>query len=190
MSRALSRREKVLVTILALLLVGLAYYLLVWQPIAEQLDAAALRQREIESCIELERLKNVRLEQMRRQLEEVRQDGTAPLAPMPAYDNAQNVMAELAAILSGATDYDLSFSPVVKDGALVRRSVGMNFGCACYDDAKRILEQLYACRYRCAIGDFTITVQPSGNAPGAAVSDLALGAVRVNLTVTFYELTQ
>ena len=190
MSRALSRREKLLVAVLALLVVALAYYLLVYQPVLEQVASAQLKQRETQSSMELERLKTVRLEQMRRQLEELRQDGVQTLAPMARYDNAQNVMAELAVILSAASDYDLSFSPVVIDGALVRRSIGMNFGCAGYADARAILEQLYACRYRCAIGDFTVTAQTPAGETAESQSALSLSPVRVNLTVTFYELTQ
>lgn len=188
MSRALTRREKVLMTVLALLLMALAYYLLVYQPVREELASIRSGMQDMESRIALEQAKAVRLEQMREQLESLGHSEESGLTPMAEYDNAQNVMAALASVLSSAAYYDLSFSPVAADGRLVRRSIGMTFGCAGYADAREILRRLAACPYRCSIGDFSITAEPP--AAAAAEPDLTRDSVRVSLTVTFYELTQ
>ncbi len=188
MSRALSRREKALMGILAVLLIALAYYLMVYQPVEEELASIEARKLDIQSSIDVETTKSLLLARMNNELEELRKDGETEFAPMAAYDNAQNVMNELASILSTATDYDLSFSPVVTDGSLVRRSIGMSFGCAGYANARAVLEQFYNCRYRCRIGDFAITAVLPKNADAGLEPDLARDQVRVSMTVTFYEL--
>lgn len=191
MSRALSRRERALAAVLAVLLVALVYYLLVYQPVQEELSSVETRQLDIAASIEVERAKTVKLEQMRGELALLEQNGAQETAPMARFNNEQNVITELSAILAAATDYDLSFSPLVTDGGLVRRSIGMSFGCADYADARDILEQLYSCRYRCQIGDFSLSARTSAAAGGGGQArDLTLNPVQVSLTVTFYEMIE
>jgi len=187
-SRALSRREKVLVVIFALLLVTLVYYLLVYQPVQEACASLELNRLDTEISIQVEQAKSIQMEKMREELEALRKNDGIEVAPMARFDNAQNVMAELSVILSAATGYDISFSPLADSGNLLRRTIGMSFGCSSYEDARAILQQLYACRYRCQINDVSLTAQAPPASDALRVSDLTLDKVQVSLTVTFYEI--
>ncbi|MPM66233.1 hypothetical protein SDC9_113140 [bioreactor metagenome] len=184
MSRAFTQREKVLLTVLALLLLATAYYRLVYQPVETELTAIAAGRVELESQLQVEQTRRTVLTRMRQSLAELEQAGASAPTPLAVYDNAQNVLFELADVLSAAAEYDLSFSPVTTEGNLARRVIGLTFVAPDYDSLHGIMERLYGGPYRCQIGDFTFS------AAGQSRADLIGGPVRASLTVTYYELLE
>jgi len=176
MKRQFSNREKVLLVILALLLVACVYYILVEKPVSETLLDASQRQSAAESELTIASAQLEKMHQMQAALATL--DPSAQ-ADVPDYDNAKNVVNLLNKAMTMTDEYTLTFHPVVKDGAIARRSVQMDFRCGGYQTGKRILQTLLDSDYRCRITAMSVSCKQG--------QDIREEEVIVNATVTFYE---
>lgn len=185
LSKEFTRREKMLLTILALLLVFAVYLYAVQQPVAEALDRLHAEQLEMEDALMLLQAKQLRLQAMRTELETVLTYSNP--AEIPEYDNLQLLMIFLDDVMEVTTDYSLSFQPVhtEQDARVVRRVISMSFTCPSYPDARTVAERLRDSPFRCQVGDLSLA--PVGMGEGAEIADVTAGPVQVLLTVTFFE---
>lgn len=179
MHREFTQREKVLLLLLTVLLMALGYVKLFFEPLQANLAAAQARQAEAENTLLVEQVKLSRMQAMEAELEALKASGNVQDAALPPYDNVENVMVQLNAILSAAQDYSLTFQEVAfgEDG-LASRPIQMTFTAGRYDAARSILNDLYHCYYRCSLDSVAVSAEEdvSRNSP-----------VTVSLTVTFYE---
>lgn len=182
MKRQFSRREKILLLILAVLLLGVLYYMLVDQPVRDTVADANSRQSAAESELLIDTAKLMQMRQMQSALDELSADSKAIV---PDYDNAQQVVNLLNKAMLYADSYDLSFRSIAVDGQIVSRPIDLNFTCADYSAAKAILTVLHDGPYRCDITAFTIAENDSLEAEEYA--SVAEGSVKCSLTATFYE---
>lgn len=180
MKRAFTNREKALLAVFILLLVFVGYFKLILEPIntkiAEyQANAAAEQDIMIAETGTLTEKKR-----MEKELEEIR--SSADFKEIPDYDNIQNVIKEMDAILqSNSADYSLYFKELAETDGIVRRTIVMDYKTETYQKARTIVNALHDCKYPNQISDLSYTYleDESGNQSQA---------VEVNLTVTFYEL--
>ncbi|MBU5627537.1 hypothetical protein KQI82_11510 [Oscillibacter sp. MSJ-2] len=181
MNRTFTNREKVLLLILTLILLFVGYTKVVAQPVAQRMADAQLLAQGAQDEMVLELAKAQRLESMKQSL--AQSGHTVQTASIPDYDNLENVMVQLDAILGLSQEYSLIFSDVTfgEDG-LVSRPIQMIVSCASYEAAKQVMERLAGCVYSCSLNDITVTA--SG---GEASPDVTKGPVTVALTATFYE---
>lgn len=190
--RSFSKREKALLIILALLLIGIGYYLFVWQPVEERIESADARTVEAEDALLVEQTRYAVLEQMRAELAEMDAQPDSA-AEIPPYDNAKRVMRLLNGVLSASKSYSISFDNIAFQGDLAVRSMRMSFSCNSYADAKNIIRALYAGPYRCTIGTMTFTASSmQGTLAGSKTlvnfpPDMSMTPVSVSMMVTFYE---
>ncbi len=182
LSRKFSLREKILLLILAVLLVGAAYYYVIWQPSADAVTSAELRVQTAESEIMVEQVKADRMADMRAALDSLGSAADRPAA-IAQYDNVENVVKALNAALAAADSYELTFRAVEsgEGDRIVRRGVDMTFQCSTYAQARAVISALYDCPYRCEISGFALQSQERE----AAVTAAPLTA---RLSITFYEL--
>ncbi|MDO5111479.1 MAG: hypothetical protein Q4E65_04140 [Clostridia bacterium] len=179
LKRTFSNREKVLLLVLALLVIGIGYYLTVWQPVSARVDAAALRQADAEDAYAIEAVRLVQMQKMQAELAALDAfEADQNAAVIPPYDNAKKVMQLLNGILTAAQSYEISFANVETQGNLALRTLNMRFVCTSYDNAKTILRALYAGPYRCRIGTMTFRGQDG---------DIQTSPVAVETEITFYE---
>ena len=166
MNRAFSTREKVLLVILALLLIGVGYFKLLLEPINESID------NYTQSTAQL-----VQLRQMEQELEVIHESGDA--VPLPAYDNAEGLLVELNHILAASTEYTLNFGTVdmLDGGYIVRRPLSLQFSAKNYAAARGILTALHDSANVNQISDLSVSL-PEDSDKG----------VQVTCSVTFYEL--
>ena len=107
---------------------------------------------------------------------------------MRAASQFAHTMIQLDAILSAATDYQMTFSDVQFGDELVSRPIQMTFSAGSYSAAKTILSDLYNCRYCCSLSDITVTSKGAGaDSSAAAQGDVTAQSVSVKLTATFFE---
>lgn len=187
LSKQFTRREKILMVLLAVLLLAGGYFRLIHLPVTVALSDIAARQTEADGQIIVLEVKLQKLTEMRAELERIRSDPA--LVSIPDYDNLQRVMVFLNMTLAAAADYDLSFQQVElpTEGQVVRRTIDMTFQCASYNTARAVIGALHASPYRCQLGGLSIL--PAANVDGAERSDdLTMGPVSVSLSVTFFEL--
>jgi hypothetical protein len=177
-NKAVTKTTKLLLCILVLLVIVAAYYY--WQnQLRQELVELKSKQVEVETQVQEETMKNLSLQLMRKELDALHEEGGVRDIPMADYDNADEVIREFHTILAQAKRYHLNFSPVMTEGDLARRSIGMNFGCDSYELARTVIYSLYSCRYRCQINEMDIALLQN--------EERSSEPVQVNLTVNFFE---
>ena len=123
MNRAFTTREKVLLVILAVLIIGIGYFKLLLEPINTSIE----NYRNMTASEQDEILVNTALLQKKKQMETELEElfASGDPTPIPVYDNSGNLLVELHRILDKSLDYSLNFSGVSTMDVeyLVRRPV-------------------------------------------------------------------
>lgn len=179
MNRTFTTREKILLIVLAVLLIGCFYYLVVLQPSLATLSSSESQLGAIQDEMIIQQAVSAQKAQLVEQIREAEASGVDQKT-LPVYDNTKNELAELDAILAGASSYNIDFSEAEIAGTLVRRNVSIAFTADSYAAAQAVLEKLINCKYSCLVTDITV----SGNGLGSANSD---GKVTASAKVTFFE---
>lgn len=179
MKHKFTKREKVLLIIMVVLLLFTCYYWGVIQPVNNQISTAKTQQSEAQEELTIEKVKSEKLVSMQSVLKKQKDSGEIK-SEIPVYDNVEQVMVQLGTILGSAQNYTLTFNDLTYGENLISRPIKMTFTCARYTSAENILRQLDQCIYRCSLSDMTMT--------GATQdTDVTGGSLNVTVTVTFYE---
>ena len=176
MSRDFTLKEKILLGILTVILLGAVYYLAVDQPVRSALSEAASEQENLNTELLVLQQKAATLSRMKNELETIQ--GNATYGQMGSYNNAKAELDELNQVLQDADTYDVSFSNVTRDGDLIRRTFSLTFSASDYSKAEDLIKRLCEGQWRCLVSDINIVAQEG---------DFAQGAVNVGLSATFYE---
>ena len=197
LSKQLSSREKILLIILAVLLVGALYYFFVQEPVTSGIQNAKDGISEAQMQSDILQVKYDQKMKMLNELEQIKAAGDPQL--VPEYDNLEQIMAFLNRTLSGTQDFSISFDSLApsKDSKVVRRSARMTFTCKGYAEAKSVVSDLENCPFLCRMTNLTMaptkTVVVNGiiykyeDLYGTSVYNIMNGSVQVSLTATFYE---
>lgn len=190
LSRQFTRREKILLLILAALLLFAVYFYAVSRPTSAVMESTQSQIENLKTEIAILDAKKQRMDAMQSELDTLHSSASA--MPIPAYDNLQQLMVFLNNVLDGTNDYTLSFPsldlPVEDSGSdIVRRHLQMTFVSPNYAAARQTLNQLQACPFCSQLKDVSIIpVTESRNALGQNASLLG-NPVQVTLTMSFYE---
>lgn len=177
LSRDFTTKEKLLLLLLSLILVGLAYYQFVDQPVRTALEAARTEADSLRVELRTVDAKLERMRRMRAELEDVTAGGTA--TEMGSYNNSKAEIASLNDILSEALQYSITFANVTRSGDQIRRNFTLQFTTDNYGVMEHMLSALSQNHHRCLIGDVRCT---------AARNESVLeGNITVNATATFFE---
>jgi len=179
MTHTFTAREKALLLILIILLLGVAYYFAVQIPVSERILTANTTESAAKDEISVETVKATKMKKMQEVIDNA--DANSSKAEIPAYDNLEKVMLQLDAILGTTTDYNLTFEQLSKGDNLIYRPINMSFTCPNYSAAKTVLENLNNCKYRCMLDNISVGTTVSSN------NDIFTNEVEVSLTVTFIE---
>ena len=175
-----NRREIVLLTVLALLLLGGVYYLLVQLPVENATMELTAQQEEL--MVQLSQLneQKARMDYMQEVIEEKKAEAAVNgrLPEIPVYDNFVPMMSQLNDLLAKSGEYSLTFPAVDDSGDVIRRPVQMNVRLGSYGQAEQLLRELEYGKYRCLISDLDLAGDQSG---------LNGGGVTLSGTVTFFE---
>lgn len=176
MNRSFTTREKILLLLLTIMILGVGYFKLFYQPMQEQITASQQRQIAAEDQFSVEAVRLQRMKNMQNEIEQFKQSGATVYSEIPPYDNIQNVMIQLNTILGQAKDYSISFQDVQKqdDSKLVIRPIELSFTATVHT----VMDELYHCRFRCAIEQIAV----SANENLSVNNDIS-----VSLSITFYE---
>ncbi len=177
LSRDFTAKERLLLLLLGLILVGLAYYQFVDRPVREALDIAHAEAESLTVELQTVEAKLARMRRMRSEMEDVTAGGTA--SEMGSYNNSKAEIAILNDILQDAQEYTITFANVTRDGDQIRRNFTLQFTTDSYETMEYMLSALSESHYRCLIGDLRCNA--------AKNEDLMKGIITVNATATFYE---
>ncbi len=177
LNREFTTREKLLILLLCLILVGLAYYQFVDQPVRTALNNAHAERDSLNTELVAVNAKLTVMRRMRDEMEDITAGGT--VSEMKSYNNSKPEIALLNDILRGTPDYTISFADVTRDGDQIRRNFTMTFTADSYARIQNIVKQLSESPYRCLVGDLKIGVGRNGT--------MKEGPISVNATATFFE---
>lgn len=162
LSYTFSKREKVLLLALALMVVGVAWFVLVYQGTANrevELDSSiANTTAEISAA----KAKVAQVEAMKREIENRKDSGAQPTV-VPDYDNVTALMGELNRVLHAASSYSISFDPLDMNSAngYVQRGIEITFETSSFKQAESIVEDLVYGSYSCSVDSLDVNTAAS-----------------------------
>ena len=177
LSRDFTLKEKLLLLMLSLILVGLAYYQFVDRPVREALDIAHAEADALSVELQTVEAKLARMRRMRAELEDVTAGGTA--SEMGSYNNSKAEIAMLNDVLSEALQYSITFANVTRSGDQIRRNFTLQLTTDSYETMEHIISAISASHYRCLIGDLRCTATRE--------RDVLDGNISIGATATFFE---
>lgn len=178
-----SMREKFLLLVLAVILVAAVYYFAIQTPTVEAISQAEVKISEVQDLLVVEEAKAEQVKTMQEALAQVSAD-TAGTTIIPVYDNLQNLLEELYAVLSPADQYKLNFSNVVIQSGVAERKLQLIFYASDYYAAKRIIREFYSGSYRCDITSLKLTPEQQDS------GSLLEVPVIVTMEIVYYELCE
>ena len=181
MNRPFTTREKVMLVILSLMIIGICYYKFLLEPINDQIEQYNQMAAGEQDII----TQNMALIQKKKELEAIFAENPAP-DPIPNYDNSGGLMVEIHSILEGTVDYTLSFSDtsLLSGGYLLRRPLELEFSVDTYSQARSIINRLHDSKNINQISDLSIT---RVNRETKQIDEDA-DTIRVKMVITYFEL--
>ena len=174
-----STREKVLLVALALIVVFIAWFMLVYQNTTSQIASLESEISTTESMIQVDAARVNQLQTMKSSVEEHKAAGDAPVT-VPQYDNLQPLMSELNSIMNMTSNYSLSFDSIdSSSGEYVQRGVRIDYSCGSYGDAEAVVYALADGKFPCSIDTVAIS---DGSSRGSGSSGAS-----ATVHVTFFE---
>ncbi len=178
MRRSFTTREKVLLVVLAVLILGIGYFKLLLEPINDAVD----EYQQNEAAEQDEIIQNTallaKMQQMQEELEEIRASGTAK--PLPTYDNSDAMLVELNTTFAGASDYSLSFGSATAletSSYIMRRPISVSFSAGSYEAAREICDTLHNSSNINQISDLSVSFDSDGE-------------VHISMSISYFELVQ
>ena len=181
MNRPFTTREKVMLVILSLMIIGICYYKFLLEPINDQIEQYNQMAAGEQDII----TQNMALIQKKKELEAIFAENPDP-DPIPNYDNSGVLMVEIHSILEGTVDYTLSFSDtsLLSGGYLLRRPLELEFSVDTYSQARSIINRLHDSKNINQISDLSIT---RVNRETKQIDEDA-DTIRVKMVITYFEL--
>ena len=177
LSRDFTLKEKLLLLLLSLILVGLAYYQFVDQPVRSKVESAHAEANALTTELKTVEAKLEKMHRMRNELDDVTAGGTA--SEMGSYNNSKEEYQVLNDILGDALTYSITFANVTRDNDQIRRNFTFQFTTDDYEAMEGMIDDLLENHYRSLIDDLRCTASRDG--------DVTEGTITVNGTATFYE---
>jgi type II secretory pathway component PulM len=182
MNRDVNAKEKVLLVILVLIILGFGYYRFVDQPVRKNLVKAEAEYASIQTELTEVRIKIKELQRMQDEIDEITSGGKDSF--MPSYNNAKEELALLNDILNeSVTQYSVAFTTVTRYKDQIRRDFKLSFTAPDYESMKAVIDKLTGVDYRCMVGDCSCNVievkNPQQKEPTTVLA--------VSATATFFE---
>ena len=176
LSRDFTLKEKILLLILSLALIGLAYYQFIDQSVRSELAIAQSEKESLQVELDAVQMRLAQLKKMEQEMADL--SGDTSLGIMGSYNNSKAEIALLNDILGDTQQYSISFSDVTRNGDLIRRNFSLQFTASDYEEAMQMLTRLSRSECRCRLGNIYCESE-DGN--------VLKGPVSVSATATFYE---
>ena len=174
-----STREKVLIGIFAVIVLALLWYVFVFQNVQDQVRKIDAEIATAQDTLTIDTAKVAQKKKMEDAIARYVASG-ARITEVPKYDNIQNVMEQLNAVLAGTTNYSMNFDQVTpSENNSIERGITLTFGCGSYTDAVNILTSLARGQYPCRVTNCSI----SNNATNTSRTG-NIGAGAANYSVT------
>lgn len=172
MSRNFSLQEKILLTVLAIILLALGYYYFVDIPVRQSIVSSEAETAMLQTELQSLEQRVMYLKGIRNSLDEL--ESMDNPGWMGSYNNSKAEVQFLNDVLAHTVNYSIAFANVTRSGDQIRRNFTLQFQTADYPEAQAIMTQLLQGENRCLVGDMRCTIGSDG-------------IVTINATATFYE---
>ena len=173
MSREFTKKEKIMIVLLLLILAGLSYYRFFFIPVQNRIATADTRREAARMELSIVEAQIARLQAMQDELDGI--ESAEHSTYLASYNNSEAEIRLLNRLLADTLQYSLSFSNVTRDEDLIRRNITMQFKTTDYNAMRELIENLIDGEFRCLIGDMRCSTSSKD------------GSVTATATVTFYE---
>lgn len=198
LSRGFSGKEKFLLAVFVLIIIGAAYFYLVDQPVRSRIANAQARQEELQTELTISSAKVGKLKKMKEELEQAQTSGKMSSTYMPSYNNVKHEITFLNDILSATKDYTVSFANVSRSGDQIRRSVALSYTTTTYEDARAIIAAICESENRVLITNIRMDskekdlmllpeTKTTTTANGAVTTTTIENNISTSMTIIFYE---
>lgn len=177
MRHIMTKREKLMIVVLCLIMLGGFYILVVHQPIVNAHEKIASEMEEVEMEQMVTQTRLAEYNRMKAELEEIFALPEDQITSMPPFDNIQTLFVRFNAIFAG-TEPQLSYSQATINGNVATRVVSFNFKAKNYEHARSVLTELTGMGYRCLLDSLSL---------GPENGNIETDALSVSGTITFYE---
>lgn len=176
-----SKREKIMLAVLAVVAVGILWYQLVYNNVQRQVEALDAEITLAQDQVALDTTRIAELKSMEEAIATYKAEGREVVV-MPAYDNTDALMNELDATLGGM---GFSFSTDALDttttAGIVMRGMTLEFTAGSYESARAALDTLVKDGFPCSIESVNVVDKSAGSGSGTE------GGVTVRAHLTFFE---
>ena len=173
MSRDFTFKERLLLAVLALILLGLGYYYFVDIPVRQSIISSEAEVTTLQSELNTIQERVGYLSGIRQKLDELEHMNNN-LGWMGSYNNSKAEVKFLNDVLANTLRYTINFAEVTRSGDQIRRNFTLQFQTLDYPSAQQIMTDLLQGENRCLVGDMKCSIN-------------ADGTVIINATATFYE---
>ena len=175
LSRDFSLKEKILLALLAIILIGLGYYYFIDQPVRRELANSAAEKVALQTELATLQQKQASLKKMQSELDAImaRDD----VSRMSSYNASKEEIKLLNDVLSQTSQYSVSFANVSRDGDQIRRNFSLQFVAPNYATMAQIISDLAKSTQRCVVSNIACSHK------GYYLE----GGYTVSATATFYE---
>lgn len=157
MKNKITSREKVLLVVLVILIIGSMWYMLFFTPTQEKKAQYEAELLELDDTVLMAEARVLHMRNMKTELEAILADTEREIKETPLYDNKRPLMESLNMILMNAKEYNISFSALTEEEKIVRREVALSYQCGTYDQVKEILQNIHDGKYPCIIKDVSVS---------------------------------
>ena len=179
LTRDFTSREKAMLLVLAIIILGALYYLFIFQPTADAIALAETNAADLETQIVALDAQVAQIKKMQKSVDEYANNGHI-VSIMPSYNAGKQELNFLNTTLAASEDYYVGFDNITREGNQIRREFTLKFTVAHYSEAEDIIDQLEHSDLRCLISDFEIK-------PVEQKETVENGEVEVSCGATFYE---
>ena len=172
LSRDFTRTEIILIIVLALILVGLAYYQFVDKPVRASIADAQSEAGMLETELAAAQARLAAAQQVKNSMDALEASGN--MSWMGSYNNSKAEVAFLNSILADTLQYSVTFNNVTRAGDQIRRSFTLEYRTDSYAAAHEIMARLVQSHDRCLVSDASCSLENDG-------------VVVVRQAATFYE---
>lgn len=187
--KKLSKREKILLIILVVVIIGVSWYKFIYEPTTNKIDTMT-RNRDTEMS-ELTALqpKIKQKKDMQAAVEKIKAQDK--VEKIPTYDNSKELMVALNKVMAAAKSYSVDFGAASKDDYIFLHKLLLTFTTDGYQQARQLIQKLTTETFVNQISNINVTndfqTRNIVNAKGETVQRVT-EETKVTLTITFFEI--
>ena len=192
LSKQFSKREKVLIVFLALIIVCAVYYFFVHQPVTDRINNAVSTTEMLTMENDQLSIKEAKKQQMLAEVDTILENPDAQ--EVPKYDNLSELTAFLNTTLKRSMSYDITCGDVQFDeeSGIYRRPVNIQCNVGSYEIAKKIINDIKTCPYCSQViganfSPYDNRKKVDENGTVIPVDNIEDDGIALSLSMTFYE---